>query len=232
MFRRLRDSICPGNNERAAFIWLTVWRDLAYRAQEGGQPGRINRKKDLSFFTASLAPVADTPEKQQELFSKLSSDDVNFFVPVADSDDLVCPVFANTNSDAQLEHRSKHQRGGDMKAFRANARAARERALQETLLIGADWKTPEGETIDADTIKRIRSLVLVSDGALFKGDRPSYSWTSALVHNALAVVQKHSDAEIDVLMQTIALKRGHPVLEGMTTEKLLAELSGTLEKLR
>ena len=63
------------------------------------------------------------------------------------------------------------------------------------------------------------------------GDSSAARVHGGLVAQALAVLKKYSDEEIDFVVRLVAKRRGHPALGLMTPEKMLASFGELTEKL-
>ncbi len=212
--------------ERALFVWWTLWQELGYRVQEGGQPGRL-AQADVPMFTSALAPVLPEPNKQQDALQALVS--CNLLKP--DGVDFYCPRFALLHGQVAA-NRSQAQQGGDMKAFNQRMKKAPQQAFQQSLLTPVNKLVDgNGQPLSADLVKRVMWLITACDNALFKEMRPEFTITEGLVQSALEVTQRYSDEEILAVSRKLVKHRTHPALLGMTTEKLLPMFGDVVGKL-
>lgn len=224
-FRRMENLFGAVN---ATFIFAMLWRDLGYKAKEGTLPGLLP-KDDAPLFVDSLTPVETDNEKRSRLFNALV-DPVKLLVK--DGDNFVCPLFANLN--ASMRNGPKMQSlGGNIRAFNLGMKRAEATAFQQALLLDSEkFVDADEQPLDADAAKRVVRLVLGCDNALFKGERPQWAFSKTMIQSAASVVRMLSDDEIDSILRTIALHRGHVVLNGMTAEKLIPQFKETYSKLK
>lgn len=226
-FRRLEEFL-GGDALRANHVYTGIWRELAYLAREGADPGRV-RPCDHSLLRNICAAV--TTDRVDELFAFLVGDHFKLFV--RDGEDFLCLPFANCNSHLSPNTRSEKARGGDVRAFKARCARAEDRVFIQSLLIPADRLVDEaGQPLAGETVERIKRLVIWCDNALFKPTRGAWLYSPDLVANALPVIRRYTDAEIQQVCLYIARQRGHPALTGMTTETLLTKFDGLVGELR
>lgn len=232
--RRWFSLLCQevGGAPPATFIFVNLWRQLGYLALEpGNSPGRLTPADSLLFLDElKRAGVASA----DGILFKLA-DPVKLLSPIPSGESgWLCPLFISLNGGMGNSQRSREQRGGDLRSFGANARAASAEAFSGGLFLDPKiLVAPDGQPLSADEVRRVRYLVNLCDGALFRGARPEYSWGTALVQNALAVVRAYTDDQCFAICRKLASRRGHPSLTGVTTETLLpnwqnlaAELEG------
>lgn len=223
-FRLLREKL--GRAELAMLAWFTLWQELSYRLQDGGEAGRLRSEDAPGVEQAMESAFRDIGLGEHGMLEKM----VAARLLVRDGEDYVCPRFAVLHAGSA--GRSQAQRGGDMRAYALRQRKAQGEAFQQSLLIPASRLVDaEGKPLSAEMVKRVTRLVVACDNALFKGARPSYGYTEGLIQDALRVLGRFTDEEIDAMCRTVALKRTHPALNGMNAEKLLpgfAEVAGRL----
>lgn len=225
-FRELRELL---GTSMALLVWYEVYRELAYQAENGGMVGKL--------------PTTATPGLIQELGKDIPSGEygleslvedlvrIKFLVPEADG--YVCPRFISEHPDAgRLGTRSAAQRGGDLRAFSLGVRRAEEQSAQLAMSLPPDrYKDAQGNPIDADTMKRVMMLITMCDRALFKNQRAGFSYREAIIHAAVKVLREFTEEQINLILRTIAGKRGHPFLANATTEKVLPDFGGILKSL-
>lgn len=221
--------------ERALLVWWVLFQELKYRAQEGGLVGRI--------------PKADRGGLESAIEERMGPGRVNgdggapppgwlaalleSKLLVEDGDDYVCHRFAVLHGGEEPGGRTMSQRGGDMRSFTMKMRRLDESgAFQQSLHI-ADTKLVDeaGQPLDPDLVKRVTRLVVACDNALFKPTRPPMQFTEGLVQEALRVARRHTDAEVDYVVKTVARHRHHPALNGLTTERLLPRFEEVVRSL-
>ncbi len=118
-----------------------------------------------------------------------------------------------------------------MKAYRQGKKKVPVQAFQQALLIQeAKMVDAEGKPLDRETVRRVTRLIVSCDNALYRPDRPAWSYTEGLIQTALRVLQEFSDEEIDVVCDRLAKLPRSPALMGMTTERLLPEFREVLGK--
>jgi hypothetical protein len=225
IFRRLVELFNEGEagaRRRAVYVWTMLYRDLAYLAQEGNQPGWIHAK-DVPMLARSMGEGEGFIEHLVEPVKLLIKQDEGF----------ICPRFAMLNSSGMAGGRTREQRGGDMRAYNQNQKRAGESLMQQALEIpGENFKDGEGQPLSSDEVKRVMWLIRACDNALFKPERPNFGFRGELVANAAEIVRRMLDEEIDAVCRKVARNRAHPALIGMTTEKLLpgfGQMAGQLE---
>jgi hypothetical protein len=211
--------------ERALFVWWTLWQELGYRAQEGNCPGRLPGAEVASFL-AALEPTEPNAEKRAQIFDQL----VAARLLKRDGEDYVCVRFAMTHSD--MGQRSQAQRGGDMRTYKMRMRQADNQAMQQSFLINeARLVDEQGQPLSAEQVKRVTRLIVACDNALYKGARPDYGFTEGLIQEALRVLKRFTDEDIDYVCNRVALRRNHPALNGVTTEKLLPMFDAIVQRM-
>ncbi|HVM51251.1 MAG TPA: hypothetical protein VMU04_24690 [Candidatus Acidoferrum sp.] len=218
-FRVLEGELGPAN---ALWLWWVVWRELAYFTEEGLAPGRIRNEDRPAFVAAINVPGQENirargdarPPDCWELL-------VRSRLLKADGTDWVCPRFANLHGAACMP-RNQAQRGGDMRAYSLRQRKAPGEAFQQALLIAESKMVDEhNEPLDPETRQRVVRLIVSCDNALFKNARPTHGYSEGLVQDALKVLRRFTDEEINRVCNFVASRRNHPMLT--TTEKLLPQ---------
>jgi hypothetical protein len=209
-FRALEAELGP---VQALWVWWSLWRELAYLAQEGVTPGRI-RAEDKASVERAVCECKATWDLL--LRSRLLK---------ADGEDWVCLRYAVLNGGRVVGPRSQAQRGGDMRAFNAKQRRLEDEAQQQTfaLLKRGVFVDSEGKKLEPAALERVTRLVVACDNALVRPQvrHPDTDYTEGLVQDALGVLAKFTDEEINRVVNFIAKNRGHPMLT--TTEKLLPQ---------
>ena len=204
---------------RALWLWWLVWRELAYLAQEGGAPGRVREEDRAAFVQALSVPSVErgSVEPGPAMWELL----LRSRLLKEDGRDFVCVRFANLHGASCLP-RSQAQRGGDMRAYHQRQKHAPQDAFQQALSL------PEDKMVDADhqplseeQRKRVTLLIVTCDNALHKPQRPVHGYSEGLVQDALRVIARFSDEEIDRVCLFVAGHRTNVMLS--TTEKLLPQ---------
>lgn len=223
-FRRL----CPeiGGAVNASFVFLNLWRELGYLACDGNVPGRLTRADSLMLLS-ELERGGLAAGTCATLMSKL--EEVKLLVAMDDG--WLCPMFQADNGGMGGQ-RNQAQRGGDMRSFTMNAQRAAESAFTGSLFMDpALLVDGEGKPLTADEVRRLRYLVHLCDSALFRGERPNFTWGATLIANSLAVVRNYSDEQVMAVCRKLASRRGHPSLAGVTTETLLPQWKNIVAEL-
>ena len=211
---------------RALWLWWIVWRELAYLSQEGLSAGRV-RGEDRDGLVRAMETVGKVEGGKQK--AEMGAEDgsgeglwelvVRSRLMKADGEDWVCARFANLHGASCLP-RTMAQRGGDMRAFALRQGKAGEQAFQQALLIGEEKMVDAtGEPLAPELRQRVTRLVVSCDNALYHNQRPTHGYTEGLVQDALGVLGRFSDEEIDQVCRFVASRRNHPLLT--TAEKLL-----------
>ena len=222
-FRVLRSAL---GAERALFVWFVLWQELAYRAQEGGCPGRLPKVETASFL-AALEPVEADAQKREQLLNLA----FHSRLLVLDGEDYVCPRFAVLHGDMG-QQRTQAQRGGDMRAYKQRMKKAGGAAFQQSLLISeSKLVDEEGQPLAAEEVQRVTRLIVACDNALYKDPRPSFGFTEGLIQDARAVLKRFTDEQIDFVCNQVALHRNHPALNGLTAEKLLPMFGDIVQRM-
>lgn len=223
-FRQLREEL--GDALKAFFIWWLLFQQLKYQEEETKATGRI-AQADAGVFLKTLEDLAresgalPTNGKMLELLLKVK-------LLKADGPDYVCPRYQALNSPTATGMAKK---GGDMKAFRSRQRTLDQDATQQALhLHESKFIDGEGLPLPADMVQRVTRTIIACDNALFKPMRPPAGFTEGLIQSALEVCQKFTPDQVTHICEQVALKRGHPRLQGYTTELLLPEFGNMLEK--
>jgi hypothetical protein len=215
-FRAMEAKLGPAS---ALFLWWTAWRELAYLTQEGVSAGRI-RVQDRAPFVQGLSDGSEGKNGTNEALWNLL---VESRLLKADGEDWVCVRFAALNGGGGGS-RSSAQRGGDMRAFQARQRRLDGEAFQQGLLLGDKvMVTSDGAKLPEGTQQRVTRLIIACDNALFQPQRAAHGYTEGLVQDALRVLARFSDEEIDRVVRFVASKRNHALLS--TTEKLLPKFA-------
>jgi hypothetical protein len=218
--KKMRETL--GGVGDTLLIWWELFQQLKYRAEEGQVPGRLAR---LELPNVVKALAEQVPGASEALLL-----DAKVLLP--DGEEYVCPRFASLHGGS-VGGRSNAQRGGDMRAFDARMKKAEGSAFQQSLHISeSKLKDEEGQPLEADLVRRVTRLVVATDNALFRPNRPPILFTEGLIQDALQVARKLSDEEITYVCRIVAKHRSHPALNGMTTERLLLkfeEIVKTLE---
>jgi hypothetical protein len=217
VFRRLAEWFDPAAPDlvRAAYVYHGIFRDLAYLAREGRDPGRVTPAEVGLFHKV----IARATEKVDALWAALvATEAAPYGMFIQDGEDVVCVAFAKVNAHISPNAQTKESRGGVMKAFYAEVKRGESESFQ--MMLGIDAK----HLVDANgaaLVKRVKWFIVACDGALGKRTRPGYHYSRELVQNAVQILTKYTNAEAFTICQYIAKNRMHPALNGMATEALL-----------
>jgi hypothetical protein len=219
-FRRLAEWFSPEQPDviKANYVYMTVFRDLAYLAREGHDPGRIT-PDNAGIIKKILQRVT---ERVDDLYAALHAG-IRLFIP--DGADLVCLEFASNNGHLGPNSQTKESRGGVMKHFYAEVKRADSEGFQLLLNVPAENLLDDtGQPLDHERVKQVKWLVCALDSALGFKTRPGHHYSQTLVQNAYAAYQKiHFNREVAfAVCKYIAANRKDPALNGMPTEKVLA----------
>lgn len=227
-FRRLKAIF--GSPSKAMLTWVILYRELAYAAQNNAAPGHFPAK-DRDMIEGEIAREAQlSVDESAGLMDRL----IEVELVKRDGDDYFCSRFIEDHTGVAVgKERSKEARGGDMRSFRIGAKKAQEDAFQLGLRIAGEKYTDPatGEKMSSEMVQRVNRLIRCADLALFKNNRPDHGFTEGLICDAAMVLKGNTDAEIDILLQEIVKKRGHPLLQGFTAEKLLPMFNSIIPKL-
>lgn len=221
VFRRLAEWFSREKPDvvRADFVFMSIYRDLAYLAREGRPAGRITAA-DRALIQRSLLPVVESAERADALFAELCGG-IRYFVP--DQDEFVCLIFAGNNAHFGQSNLSRERVGGFMRAH--NKRVEREVSdrFQNYLQLPLDIFKIEGEPDpDAQTVQLARRIIVTCDSALGHKTRPDYHYNRALVQNAMRLAKKFTAEGVRDVGERILRNRGSAMLHQMNTEKLLS----------
>ena len=204
---------------RAYHIWFILWSELFFRAQEGQSQGRLPGK-GVPAFIQNLAEVEPDAPKRRELFEQVLVAQAGLLEP--DGEDYVCPRFLILNGQAGKP--SRERMGGNRKEFLRRQRGVAADAMEQSFLLPKDvFVDAEGVPLDGDRVKRVMRLIISCDNALYKPERPKLGYSEGLIQEALKVLARYADEEIDMVVNRLSFHRDHPRLNGMTTEKLLPQ---------
>lgn len=217
--------VALGSPVSAVYVWFSVWRELLYRQQEGGAPGRISRAEARQFLQLATSDAKISEESIDPILSALFS---------ADGDELMSLRYITLHAGATPSGRSMAQRGGDLRAYNMRMQKAQSKAFQQSLQIaGRKFVDAEGNPLNAETTQRVTRVIIACDNALFQEERAAFEYREGLIQLALEVASKYTDDEINQICTAVARKRGHPALSSMRTERLLerfGDIVGELER--
>jgi hypothetical protein len=229
----------------ALAAWFILWRELGYRAQEGGAAGRLELG-DVGVVRRELEQCRERPADSESRAGDaavasrtgagVSGTVFDLMVEarllVKDGEEYACPRFAVLHGTQLSPSRSLAQQGGDMRAFSLRQKRAEQVVMQQSLALPESrFVDEEGRPLDGEAVRRVMRLIVSCDNALFREARANHGFTEGLIAQALAVLKKYVDEEIDYVCRSVAKKRGHPALSGMTTEKMLDAFGSLVEKL-
>ncbi len=223
VFRRLADFL--GAREggpdviRASYVYHAIFRDLAYMAREGRDPGRVVAS-DVSMFHKILARVTSEVSPLWDSLVGLGDQPIRLFVP--DGDDFLCRTFAERNSHLSPGFQSKESLGGYVKSHNALSKAARSVDFQMTLNIGSEMlRDAEGNPLPAEMVRRVKWFVPTLDNSMGLPVRYGGDYSADLVQNAVRVLSKFSDEKLESVARYILKNRKNPALAGRPTEEIL-----------
>ena len=220
-FRELKSLL--GGSGAAHAVWWELWRTLGYWAQEGSTIGKLPTEAAATFKN----DLAETGASGEDVFQHLLT--VKLLVP--EDGGWFCPRFAVLNSDL-LRAVKREQIGGNMRKFLHEQGKVRGKTMQLGLAISENKFVDEtGAPLAEDEAEKVTRLIISCDNALFKGERPPALFTEALIQDALRVVRKLTEDEIDCVLRRVAYCRNHPILNCMTAEKLLPQFRDIMGKL-
>jgi hypothetical protein len=222
-FRFLRERLASAS--AALWVWVVTFQELLYRAQDGGPVGRFNQGEMDSVLGAIQSGIPEGNEVTTRML-------VESGLLRPDGEDYVCPRFITLHGGVSGGPRSMAARGGDMRAFNLRQRQLEHTAVQQCLAIAErKFVDEEGKALDSEMTRKVTRLIIGCDNALFKSDRPPVLFTEGLIQQALGVLRRFTDEEINAVLTTVAGNRQHPALNGVVTERLLplfGEMAGRL----
>lgn len=190
--------------DKATGIYLRLFQRLGYALREGRALGFVE-PEDVGLFEARVGCRMD----------KLAEAGL---VSARDGNRYYCPAFAQENAAHNLS-----SKGGRSKNYDARVENRLKAMAGETLLISADKLVDAaGAPLAPEVIDRMRRLVICCDSALGKLHRGPWQYSATLVQNALRVLERYHDDQINAVCRQIAMKKDHPYLAGVETERLLA----------
>lgn len=212
-----------GDVGRAMHAWYILWQQFAYRVQEGATAGRLPESERETLIGA-WAPVVPTDAADGYLDKLVTFmvDDMKLLI--LDGGDMVCQRFAALYGNTSAFGMSREAKGGVIKAYNAKNRKAEESMLELGLMIKPEkYKDGDNNPLTSHEIERVNWLIIRCDNALDKPERPAFGFDGALIANAAAVIRKFNDEQIKAVTKEIRLHRAHPLIAGMTTERLLPQ---------
>lgn len=196
--------VCGGDEDKAVARYARLFSRCGYAAREGGAPGFI-AQQDEGLFKARVGIDLKVLTETGLLITKEGG--------------WFCPAFASLNASVD----TKEKKGGLARAYDSRVRKGLGSLDQDVLIIPAQVLVDSaGNPLSKEMCKRVRTLVLCCDSALDKMDRPLWQFSAILVQNALRVLARYTDPQIDCICRQVRMKKEHPFLAGITTEAILA----------
>jgi hypothetical protein len=240
VFRRLADFLGsveqPRSHEaqppqpdviKASYVYHSIFRDLAYMAREGRDPGRVT-VSDVPLFHKILARVTSEVEPLWASLVGQGDQPIRLFVP--DGDDFLCRPFADRNTHLMPGFQSKEALGGHVKAHNNLSKSARTVDFQMSLNIGeALLRDAEGVPLPAEMVRRLKWFVPTLDNALELPFRHASQYSPDLVQNAVKVLMKYSDEMLERVTRYILKNRKHPALARRPTEEIVVIFDQVVE---
>lgn len=211
-----------GSSQAATHVWFVLFQQLLYRLQDGNPPGRLF-KNDVPFLVESLPTVGD--HNPQEIFELLVKPEAETSqsnsLLLREGEDFVCPRFHDLYRSTSL-HRSNAQRAADQKHFNQRIKDLPNEVMELGLSLPREkFVDAAGAPLDGPTMQRIIWLIRLCDNALFRPTRPLFQYPESLVQNALLIVRRFTEDEINSIGRTISRNRENPMLIALTTDRLI-----------
>ena len=205
---------------KASFVYHGIFRDLAYMAREGRDPGRVT-PDDVSLFHKILSTVTPDADALWASLTGSGEQPIRMFIP--DGPDFVCRPFADKNTHlGPNAMQTRESRGGVMRAFYALEKKARSVEYQMHLNISEDrLRDLENNPLDAEMTRRVKWLVTCVDGALKQPARAAGFYSADLIQNAAGILKRYADEEAYEVIKYIAENRDDQALKGHKAEKIL-----------
>ena len=221
MLRQFRElTALLGDASKAFHAWFVVWQDLFFRAQEGGSVGRLPATGVPALMQSLMAIFPEEEKCRQALLTILQ----------VDGEDYVSPRFILLN--AYIGRPSLSSMGGSAKSYLSRQKRVSAEALQQGLLISPNkFIDDAGNPLNGEECRRIVRLIRSCDNALFQSERKPEGFSDGLIAEARRVLQQFDDEQINQICLNVSRRRGHVILEGMVTEKLLPDFGGITSKL-
>ena len=222
----------PPNVMAAATVHLCLYTELAQRAQQGEPLGHLSRKAQASLIESLKAVESVTGpldgDKGVEFLRRFCT--VTNYLVESDQE-FICPVFIQRNPD--IDFRKREERGGDIRVYNHRLRKIPATAMQMGLELNPEkFHNADGSPMDRMMTNRVMMLIVNVDSALYQPDRQHYAYTEGLIQNAAAVLNKFTEEQITMTCRRLAMNRAHPILAGISAEKVLAEFDSFAQKLK
>jgi len=203
--------------ERAAFMLLRLWVELAYEVEATGRVGFLTSASAERYEKSVGVACATHP----------------LLVPVPDG--FECPRFTRLNGHLNASNQPMHMVGAEVSRWVRGTEKAARHVMQQSLLIApSTWRKPDGTVMAHDQIQRIMLLVNSCDRALYRPERPAndQGYPETVVLDAWRVLQEFLPDQLEHVLKEVVKRRGHPSIPP-TTEQLLPrfrELAAALMK--
>lgn len=200
-----------GSEERAMFLWVRLWVELAQLVQSTERLGFFPQEAEALFV--------DTLGDAGVDFKLLTSGTFALLKPVEGG--WECPLFMRENGHLRPGARSMQSSGGHLRSF-VLAQKKAERSLEHQVLLLPDelFVRPDGGAMDAEQTRRVTMIIRTVDNALKLPPRTGSQFTRGLVQDAWRVHEAMTDAQIMAAAKTVVLNREHPGVP-KSTEQLL-----------
>lgn len=236
MVRRLRRVVAEAKQGLASPVtvatrlWVMLWLELGLQ-QDSAKPAGVLDPDAARGYVEEC----NLPEGEKAQWETVVGWLVEAGILIAydgEGGGWFCPKYAELNAGGGGT-RSQAQRGGDLRAFTMKQQRVGQDAMQLGLRLSAEkFKDAEGRDIEGDEAHRVMMLVIGCDNALFRESRPAHGFTATIMANGARVTRQYTEAQIQEVLRTVALRRGHPMLAGLSTERLLADFGDMVRRLQ
>lgn len=213
---------------RATFIYVMLWRELAYQVDVTRQLGFL-RAEMWDLFHAPISEVLSsnvTLHPNGGVTPGTAFLTPTFLVEVGIltvcEGGWMCSRFARLNEHLSPDYKPMHMKGAAASKLTRQLRKEEQHGMATAMLFSPEsWKLPDGRAMTSDEIKQVRLVVIGLDGALGIEDRPNVGgWPEGLTHDAWRVTQKYKPEERELILRWVLHHATHPAIP-KTTEQLL-----------
>lgn len=199
----------------AAYLFLRLWADLAFQTRVHGKAGIYETKWQHHFQkTLEGSGIANATDVLKE----------SGVLRVMDNGDWYCSLFCTYNAHLDRSYippTFKYMK--DWQVFMDELSKKDEARKLSAKIPALAWYLPNGDVIPESTMNRALVLIHMTDIILHQEQRDYGELDIGVIHAAVSVVSKHSEAVIGVVMRrflAISRPRLHPLFPPTTEEAL------------
>lgn len=186
-------SLCEGNRQRCAFLFLNLWTNLAYQVMQHGHPGRFNPDEILTFDAIS----------DEGAFQRLCDAGVLTPDPTAPGW-WFCKLFADANYTLGDDWVPDDEKRYLVQKVREGMEKASKKAMGViNQLPESAWAKLDNSTASFGERNRVIILIRTVDATCKLAERKAEEFTDGIIADALRVCQKHPPAQLDAILRRL-----------------------------